>query len=154
MRNKYGSTCTCCMAFVGPGEGYLFGKDPVTKRWDILCGPCSAEPVDAESRADRAKSNADAEAVPGPDDDGRSTFDRLFAALFGLDAGTIAGWPSVHPCYRTLGLTPPVDEAGIKRRFRQLAKEKHPDAGGDAREFMAIETAYREALALTGGPAR
>jgi len=44
-----------------------------------------------------------------------------------------------------LGLMPGATEEEIKRRFRLLAKEHHPDKGGNAQIFMEILEAY-EAL--------
>jgi DnaJ-class molecular chaperone len=37
-----------------------------------------------------------------------------------------------------------IDE--VKAAYRRRAKEAHPDAGGKAEDFIAIETAYRAAL--------
>jgi hypothetical protein len=42
-----------------------------------------------------------------------------------------------------LGLDPDVDIATLKRRFRALAHDHHPDRGGDAARFAAINDAYR-----------
>lgn len=55
------------------------------------------------------------------------------------------------PCLRVLGLMPPVDRLAIKKKFRELALASHPDRGGDARSFIEIEHAYREALVIAGG---
>jgi len=57
----------------------------------------------------------------------------------------------IPPCLKVLGLTPPVDRDLIKRKYRQLAMTNHPDMGGDAARFMAIEGAYREAMNFAGG---
>jgi hypothetical protein len=46
-----------------------------------------------------------------------------------------------------LGLPTDADEAAVKRRFRELAKTYHPDAGGDTEEFIRLMEAYRK---LTG----
>ena len=35
------------------------------------------------------------------------------------------------------------DEQAIKKRFRQLAKEYHPDTGGDAKQFIELMNLYR-----------
>jgi hypothetical protein len=43
-----------------------------------------------------------------------------------------------------LGLPPIVDEAAVKKRFRDLAKEYHPDTGGDAEKFIKLMAVYRE----------
>jgi hypothetical protein len=38
-----------------------------------------------------------------------------------------------------------IDE--VKAAYRRCAKASHPDAGGTAAEFMAVESAYRDAMA-------
>jgi hypothetical protein len=48
-----------------------------------------------------------------------------------------------------LGLTPPVTREEIKDAYRKLAKVHQPDAGGNAKTFMRIETAYRAVLERT-----
>lgn len=52
-----------------------------------------------------------------------------------------------HAWCATLGLRFPLSTSSIKAAYRRLAMTAHPDAGGDAAEFRAIEQAYREALA-------
>ncbi len=44
----------------------------------------------------------------------------------------------------------PADLAALKRAWRETAKRTHPDAGGDAAEFIAARAAY-ERLALVVG---
>lgn len=41
-----------------------------------------------------------------------------------------------------LGLRGPADAAAVKRAYRRLARELHPDAGGDADEFHRVRTAF------------
>lgn len=41
-----------------------------------------------------------------------------------------------------LGLRGPVDAATVKRAYRRLARELHPDAGGDADQFHRVRTAF------------
>jgi len=43
-----------------------------------------------------------------------------------------------------LGLPPIADEAAVKKRFRELAKQHHPDTGGDAAEFIKVMKVYKE----------
>jgi len=43
-----------------------------------------------------------------------------------------------------LGLPPVADEMAVKKKFRELAKKYHPDAGGDHEEFVALMRIYRE----------
>jgi len=46
-----------------------------------------------------------------------------------------------------LDLPPHADEAGVKARFRELAKKYHPDSGGCAAQFVELMKTYKE---LTG----
>jgi hypothetical protein len=57
-------------------------------------------------------------------------------------------------CFRILQFDRiPSGPEEIKARFLELAKQTHPDAGGDAVEFKKIHRAYEEAVALlTGAP--
>ena len=51
--------------------------------------------------------------------------------------------PDPRGLYRTLGLTHEADSNDIKKAFRRLAKEKHPDKnGGDDREMKLLNEAY------------
>lgn len=55
-----------------------------------------------------------------------------------------------------LGLRGPVDAATVKRAYRRLARELHPDAGGDAEEFHRVRTAFEaigDGTATARGPA-
>jgi hypothetical protein len=44
------------------------------------------------------------------------------------------------------------DLALVRRRYRELAKERHPDAGGSHAAMVALNAAYRQALAELGQP--
>ncbi len=48
-----------------------------------------------------------------------------------------------------LGPADPVDDAAIRRRYRELAMEHHPDRGGEAERFHAIAAAM-EVLRVAG----
>jgi DnaJ-domain-containing protein 1 len=43
-----------------------------------------------------------------------------------------------------LGLPPIADETDVKKRFRDLAKEYHPDTGGNPVKFIKLMEVYRE----------
>ena len=45
--------------------------------------------------------------------------------------------------YAVLGIPPASPTENIKERYRALARMKHPDLGGDTREFAAIAEAGR-----------
>jgi type II secretory pathway pseudopilin PulG len=67
---------------------------------------------------------------------GRRTGQRQRAARTG------AG-PTTAEAYRTLGLDPGADDASVKRAYREMVKEVHPDAdGGDEAAFKAVTAAY------------
>jgi hypothetical protein len=44
--------------------------------------------------------------------------------------------------WTTLGLAPGATLAEVRKAFRQLALETHPDHGGDADDFRAVQNAY------------
>jgi hypothetical protein len=62
--------------------------------------------------------------------------------------------PASRSCWDVLGISGP--GAGVERitaRFRELARQHHPDKGGDPRLMAEISAAYQEALRLEEGAA-
>ena len=47
----------------------------------------------------------------------------------------------------TLGLTWPCDHTALRAAYRRRSKQTHPDAGGDAANFVVVKEAYDAALA-------
>ena len=45
-----------------------------------------------------------------------------------------------------LDLPPVADEIAVRKRFREMAKVYHPDAGGDAAKFIKLMQAYRKLI--------
>ena len=43
-----------------------------------------------------------------------------------------------------LGLPPIADQQAVKKKFRDLAKEHHPDKGGDPEKFITLMNIYKE----------
>ena len=79
-----------------------------------------------------------------------------FEAALARDGQPLRG--GQEACFTTLGLTWPCTAADVKRAYRQKAHEVHPDKGGNATAFQALQDAYEEALGLlsrtSGGGAR
>jgi hypothetical protein len=67
--------------------------------------------------------------------------------------GVHADLTSRHAWCAMLDVGFPCSTESIKAAYRRLAREKHPDAGGNPAEFQAVERAYREALAHFSSPA-
>ena len=44
--------------------------------------------------------------------------------------------------YKTLGVSKTATADEIKKAYRKLARENHPDAGGDEEKFKEINEAY------------
>ena len=44
--------------------------------------------------------------------------------------------------YETLGVPKGAPEAEIKKAYRRLASQHHPDKGGDTKRFQEIQSAY------------
>ncbi len=55
-----------------------------------------------------------------------------------LDKGT-------PPCLRALGLEWPCTEEDVKTAYRRLAKELHPDHGGDIKRFLLLHEQLEQA---------
>ena len=55
---------------------------------------------------------------------------------------------------RALGLTVPCSAGDVRRAYRRLALERHPDRGGTHEGFLALQRDYEQALRLTEGAAR
>ena len=45
--------------------------------------------------------------------------------------------------YDTLGVTKSATPDEIKRAYRKLASQHHPDKGGDTAKFQQVEEAYK-----------
>jgi hypothetical protein len=52
--------------------------------------------------------------------------------------------------YQVLGVDPDADRETVERRYRELVKEVHPDAGGSAEEFKRVKRAYRAIVSDRG----
>lgn len=70
--------------------------------------------------------------------------------------GTSAGDAAREPAsvWATLGVPPSATEEEVKRAYRQRALETHPDRGGDAEAFRAVQRAYEVASARKAKAAR
>lgn len=56
---------------------------------------------------------------------------------------------SIEPCFSGLGfIYRPETEEEVKTQYRRMAKGMHPDAGGDAAAFVALQENYRKCLEL------
>ena len=51
--------------------------------------------------------------------------------------------------YEVLGVSPSASETDIRRAYRRLLRETHPDTGGDTARFIAVQTAWERIGAPT-----
>lgn len=63
-------------------------------------------------------------------------------ALWGSSANPVRSLMERQQALSVLGLPPNASRQQIKRRYRTLAKQHHPDRGGDPREMQRIIAAY------------
>jgi molecular chaperone DnaJ len=49
---------------------------------------------------------------------------------------------NLHDCYNTLGVSPNSSADEVKKAYRKLAMEHHPDKGGDEERFKRVTEAY------------
>lgn len=54
--------------------------------------------------------------------------------------------------YSVLGLTDAATTDDVKKAYRRLASQHHPDKGGDANKFKQVQTAYEQIIAGNQGP--
>ena len=87
-------------------------------------------------------------------DDSPEAVERKLARLRASNAEAQPGANTVAPVqqsaedpYMILGIQPGADSNAIKLAYRRLAKQHHPDAGGNAAEFQKIKSAFNELLA-------
>ena len=65
--------------------------------------------------------------------------ERAFSGFAALPDRSKETWRDVLDCHGVR------DFSEVKRNYRRLAKEHHPDAGGNPDEFHKIQNAYDEA---------
>ncbi|HEY8591076.1 MAG TPA: DnaJ domain-containing protein [Naasia sp.] len=50
--------------------------------------------------------------------------------------------PAAESAYRVLGVSPTAPDEELRRAYRRLLRETHPDTGGDAGQFVALQHAW------------
>ncbi len=64
-----------------------------------------------------------------------------------------SSYDEVEDARRTLGLDRDFSIDRLRRRFRYLSKQEHPDSGGDSERFNRIQKAYRRLFWVRGAGA-
>ena len=52
--------------------------------------------------------------------------------------------PLHQSAYQVLGVADDVDEETLKKAYRRMLRHTHPDTGGDAKRFLAVQLAWEE----------
>ena len=140
--NKFPGRCVDCRGRVEPDRGYLLGKEDASGRRRVRCHACEAKaqlpppPPDQEAGR-RAREREEA----------RRQAERREEARRAIRERE---WARARELLVVLGLEPPVCVDQIRARFRDLARQLHPDRGGDARRFIEARKAYEEVIAIAG----
>jgi hypothetical protein len=82
----------------------------------------------------------------------KAILDEYFARIYAQSAdGQSLNQPDVYDpqLLARLGLPPDAGSNEIRRKFRALAMQHHPDRGGDSTQFIALVALYER---LTDGP--
>lgn len=58
--------------------------------------------------------------------------------------------PAPESWWQVLGIAPAASEDDIRTAYRELAKQTHPDAGGDQDKFVRVQAAYDAAMKAKG----
>ena len=82
-------------------------------------------------------------------DDGLYDFRQLIEGFRALPAGEpVKSAPPLPECFRAMGFTEwPADAEAVKRRYKLLVRDTHPDAGGSNGAWLALQAAYEQGLA-------
>lgn len=84
---------------------------------------------------------------------GQPVYGGFSLSYSGSDPGAWQAKPAPVPenatdaAFKLLGLTPKATEEEVKKRYRELAFEHHPDRGGDVKKFHAVAEAKNRCLA-------
>jgi hypothetical protein len=135
--NTYGGYCGDCGCYVEPHRGYLAGRSD-SGRWQILCARCESA---QETKGSRQHFTSSPEAPRDTLLDYAQS-DPVIQRRLELIRRQLPAIVAI----RVLGLRPPVELDQVKNAYRRLALEHHPDHGGKASDFRAVESAYRQVL--------
>lgn len=75
----------------------------------------------------------------------RDFFENMFGDLWEKLTGQIVVVP--QDAYRALGIAPPASSDDVKKRYKELAFNVHPDRGGDPGKFRKLVEAKNRCLA-------
>lgn len=118
--------------------------------------------LDSESAANSGPHNCDEDAVSGAEGSDQTAIgmadpmQAYYLDLDNLEQETPAGVASKldafwlrlaepgqqHVDWQTLGLEPPVSAKELQQQYRRLCQRHHPDRGGSAKQFRAVQAAY------------
>lgn len=120
-----------------PGVAFFFELDG--KAYELFCDRWDSIPGNIAAIA------AHIEALRGQERWGVATLHEAFAGHVAL--------PAPEQWWQVLGLTPAAPADLINRRYRELARDAHPDRGGSEAAMARLNTARDAGLRAAGGAA-
>jgi hypothetical protein len=149
-RNRYATRCCCCSTRLAPEAGELLDHQP-GERWQAVCATCLAEILATERRQEeerRAAERRRAEEARARATPPRDPLIEMLEAMLRARQEQLRCERQIPPCLRALGLVPPVSVDEIKKAYRQLSFQHHPDRGGTDEKFIELNRHYEDALTL------
>jgi hypothetical protein len=126
---------------------YRLEKEAEQKRLREECQPFGRQQADELHRRQEAQRRPEAEQGRRHQEELDKllrAWGRTWGSFPGGRAG-LAGGATVPECWSVLGVPPTATPEEVKARYRELARQHHPDRFGDEEAFKRVSAAYEQA---------